>query len=104
MLGVRVEITKYVDDYQPGIVECSLVDAWGNRHIFIEKAPIVSSENFDACSSYPRAGIIACQVIGRRIIDGREVVGIGTEMPWHIESTAGELSFDVSPDQLTEFD
>jgi hypothetical protein len=104
MRGIKVEIIRYVDDYQPGIVECSFVDAWGNQYLFVEKAPVVSSENLDAGSSYPRAGVIACQVIERRNIDGREVVEIETELPWHIESTAGNSSFDVLPDQLIEFD
>jgi hypothetical protein len=104
MPGIKVEISRYVDDYQPGIVECLFVDAWGKQHLFVEKAPVVSSENLDAGSSYPRAGVIACQVIERRNIDGREVVAVDTEMPWHIESTAGKSSFDVSPDQLIEFD
>ena len=104
MLGVKVAISRYGDDYQPGIVECSLIDVWGNRHLFVEKVPVVYSENLDAGSSYPRAGIIACQVIERKNIDGREVVGIGTEIPWHIESTTGKAFFDISPNQLIEFD
>ena len=104
MLGVKVEITRWVDDYQPGIVECSLIDACGNRHLFIEKLPIVSSEDLDAGSTYPRAGIIDCQIMERRVDDEREVVEITTEMPWHIESTTGKSSFEVTPEQLVGFD
>jgi hypothetical protein len=104
MQGVKVEITRWVDDHQPGIVECSLIDACGNRHLFIEKLPIVSSESLDAGSSYPRAGIIECRVTERRIHDGREVVVITTEMPWHIESTIGKSSFEVTPEQLVGSD
>jgi hypothetical protein len=37
-------------------------------------------------------------------VNEREVVKIETETPWHIESTAGETSFDILPDQLIEFD
>jgi transposase len=38
MLGVSVEISRYVDDSQPGRVECGLVDALGDEHLFVEKS------------------------------------------------------------------
>jgi hypothetical protein len=104
MLGVKVEINRYVDDAFPGFVECKLIDGWGTHHFFVEKVPIVTSESLDASSSYPRLGIIACQIVERRDVDGREVVKIETETTWHVESTTGETSFDVSPNQLVGFD
>ena len=104
MLGVKVEISRYIDNSQPGWVECMFIDAWGNPHSFVEKVPIVTSENLDASSSYPQSGIIACQVVEKRDANGREVVKIETDTPWHVESKAGESCFDVLPDQLIEFD
>jgi hypothetical protein len=63
MLGVKVEILRYVDDSQPGFVECRLIDAWGNQHLFLEKVPVVTLENLDVSSTYPQSGIIACQIV-----------------------------------------
>ncbi len=104
MLGISVEITRFVDDHQPGWVECILVDAQGQKHRFIEKVPVVSLEDLDAGSSYPRAGIIGCQVIERKCVDARDVVRIETEKPWGIESVDGQAWFDVLSDQLVDFD
>ena len=104
MLGVKVEITRYVDDSFPGFVECRLIDAWGDRHLFIEKVPVVRSASLDENSSYPQPGIIACQVVDRREIERREILRIETETLWHIESTTGESSFEVGSHQLVEFD
>ncbi len=102
MLGVKVEIRRYVNDAQPGVVECLLVDAWGKQHLFIEKVPVVTAKNLDASSSYPRAGVIACRIVERRDVYGREIVKVETETPWGVESTDGETRFDVSGSQLVE--
>lgn len=45
MATVSVQIVRFVDDYQPGIVECQLLDAEGAVHFFIEKVPIVAAED-----------------------------------------------------------
>ena len=100
MMAVRVTITQFVDDYQPGIVECKLVDAWGREWYFIEKGPIVSDAYLDESSHYPQPGVLGCQVVARRQhADGREVVTIETD-----ESTTGEHQFDVVPEQLIEIE
>lgn len=103
MLGVKVEISRYVDDSFPGWVECLLIDAWGNKHVFIEKYPIVSSEMLNADSSYPQLGSIRCQILKREFVNGREIVKIDTKTPDYVESTTGETKFDVTPEQLIEF-
>jgi len=105
MTGVRVTIRRYVDDSQPGWVECCLTDADGREWSFVEKVPIVTAERLDARSLYPRRGVIACQVVGRRTeADGREVVVIDTQQPWGVAATSGETRFAVRPEQLQEFD
>jgi hypothetical protein len=104
MLGVKVEITRYVDASQPGFVECRLIDAWDNQHLFIEKVPAITLENLNASSTYPQSGIIACQIVERKQVSGREILKIETETSWHVESISGETCFDVSPNQLIEFD
>jgi hypothetical protein len=105
MLGVRVEISRYVDRSQPGWVECRLVDASGHEHVFVEKVPVVTRDSLDATSSYPQSGIIACIVLGRsKRSDGRLLVHIDTQTPWGVESTAGKSQFDAFAGQLLEFD
>lgn len=102
MLAVRVEISRYVDDWQPGWVECKLTDALGHEHVFVEKVPVVSQAHLDAASSYPQSGVIACTVVATRERDGREVVRIDTETPDGVESTTGLSQFEVFSEQLRE--
>ena len=66
MNAVGIELRRYVDDSQPGFVECWLTDANGREWSFVEKVPVVSTEDLDVGSNYPRPGIIACEVIERR--------------------------------------
>ena len=62
----------------------------------------MTSEHLDASSSYPQAGIITCQVIEENKVNGREIVKIDSELPWHIESTTGVTFFEILADQLIE--
>jgi hypothetical protein len=104
MLGIEVQILRYVDDHQPGWVECSFSDASGSEHLFLEKAPVVSTADLHPGSPYPQVGIIGCTVLKRYVAeDGRQVVTVDTERPWGIESKEGRSQFDVRPEQLREF-
>ena len=105
MIGVRVEFRRFVDDHQPGWVECRLTDTHGREWAFVEKVRVVTAAHLDAASSYPTRGIIACRILDRRggAEDG-EVITICTEEPWHVEATTGETRFEVRPEKLEEFD
>lgn len=96
MIQVPVEIVRWVDDCQPGIVECVLVDVHGHRWRFIEKLPIVTVADLDASSSYPQSGSIACQVVEIR----GEVARIDTTKPWGVESVDGVSQFEVLEETL----
>ena len=37
---LALEIVRWVEDYQPGIVACEFVDADGRRHTVVGKVPI----------------------------------------------------------------
>lgn len=103
MLGVRVVVSRYVDDAQPGWVECRLVDVHGAEWSFVEKAPVVTAESLDAESPYPRQGVLACEVVERRLeTGGREVVVIDTGRPWQIAATSGQTRFEVRPEDLVD--
>jgi hypothetical protein len=104
MIGISVQITKYIsDDPQPGIVECQLVDVYGNEWLFQEKTAIVSSGDLDADTDYPQPWFIACEIIKQwQDVDGREIVSVNTEKPWGIESLTGDSRFDVLRSQIIE--
>ena len=57
MPSVRVTIPRFVDNYQPGIVECLLVDVHRRTWEFIVKVPIVTAEDLGPESRYPKAGL-----------------------------------------------
>lgn len=103
MFGIKIKITKFTDDWQPGWVECEFTDVFGKLHVFNEKVPIVTEEYLDQESIYPQNGFIACEIVERRIVDNLEIVKVNTELPWHIESNAGETMFEILPEQLVEF-
>lgn len=96
MPAVKVEIVRFVDEHQPGFVECRLTDASGALHTFIEKVPVVTDESLWTDPKYPCTGAIACRLNGEfRDSAGRLLVRIDTEEPHGIESTLGESSFVV---------
>jgi hypothetical protein len=103
MVAIRVQVLGWIDDAQPGWVECSLVDARGKKHRFREKAPVVSSAGLHAGSQYPQPGIIGCIVLRRyKGEDGQEVASVDTDRPWGILSVDGTSQFDVLADNLVE--
>jgi hypothetical protein len=63
LLAISVQIVRYVDDSQPGWVECQFTDMHGRQWSFIEKVPVVSETWLGSSSAYPQPGAIACEVI-----------------------------------------
>lgn len=103
MKAVKVLITRYTNEDQPGWVECCLTDAWKNEWYFEEKVPVVSGSHLDAQSSYPRPGAIACNVLREsQDATGRQIITIDTNEPWGVTSSSGTTEFDILPDQLID--
>jgi hypothetical protein len=104
LLAIKVTITRYLsDDPQPGIVECELCDAHGQRWRFVEKTAVVSADYIDGQTAYPQPGVIAGEVVGRTCdAAGREIIRIDTVCPWGVESIDGVSQFDVMQDSLVE--
>jgi hypothetical protein len=100
--AIRVLIVRWVDDEpQPGIVECRLTDRFGRDWAFIEKCPAVSSAALCNDSTYPRSGVIGCQIISTGLDDnGREFAVVDTRQPWGITAVTGHACFEVFADQL----
>jgi hypothetical protein len=100
---LALEIVRWVDDYQPGIVACEFGDAQGCHHTFIGKVPVFSTEDrLDANSTYPRRGALRCTVLSRwKNADGQELVRISVAEPDGEESTEGLHEFVVSSAQVS---
>ena len=102
MPSVSVQISRYIDDHFPGLVECMLVDALSEQHLFLEKAPIVTSQDLGPGCPFPQPGLIACEVEASWLDEaGRGLVRINTEAPWGIQSTTGATRFVVLQTQLS---
>ena len=95
---LKAVATKLIDNSSyPEIIECEIVDAKGTKHIFHEKWPVVSTEDYD--DVYPKICDIAC------IIEecNEDTVIINTNIPWGCVSVDGEYRFEVFKKDLIEY-
>jgi len=97
-----LNVVRFVEEHQPNIVECELIDASGRSHLFIEKSAIVSDTEFWPTSAYPCPGSVACEV-EEELQDptGNLLLRVNTARPWSVESTMGETVFVVKASQVT---
>jgi hypothetical protein len=101
-VDLAVQIVQFVDDYQPGIVECQFTDAVGQPHRLVDKAPYFTSETLSADSIYPQPGSVRCSLL--RVwqdIGGRALLTISTAEPFSIETGEGLTDFNVLPSQIS---
>lgn len=101
MAQVSVQIVRFVEEYQPSIVACELLDAEGHTHTFIDKDAIFTTKSLSAESEYPQTGVIRCEILDRwRDGKGQEIVRITTAKPDDVEATDGKSEFVVRAAQL----
>jgi hypothetical protein len=102
-LYVRAQITRWVDDSNPGFVECRFTDRYAHEWVFVEKLPVVTGADLWSGSEFPKPAFIACEIVshGRDEV-GRETYAVNTEKPWCIAASDGTTSFHVFADQLIE--
>lgn len=104
MKAIKIKITSYISNDQPGFVECRLIDAWHKEHTIQEKVPICTKKDLDENSEYPQAGIIACELIKVwRDESGRRIYTVSTEKPWAVDTIEGLTEFDLLGEQLIEY-
>lgn len=103
MKAIRIKITSFIDDHQPGYVECKFTDAWNVEHTVHEKVPIVTDKWLNGNSEYPQDGDIAFEVV-RTWIDekGRTIFTVNIGKPWGVETINGLREFDILEEQITE--
>ncbi len=103
MKAIRVNITSFISDDQPGFVECKFNDAWDNEHVVQDKAPILTDKYLDANSTYPQDGVIACEIITQwNDKDGRTICTVTTLTPWAVYTIHDLTEFDILEEQLIE--
>lgn len=78
----------------PEIVQCEFYDYAGYLHTFIEKWPVVSSEQFD--NVFPTECFIGCVIVEER----QNTFIVNTEEPWDICSEDENYIFEISKDLL----
>jgi hypothetical protein len=101
--AIKVKITRFVCEDQPGFVAFEFADANGRQWQFIEKAPIVSVEDLTRTTKYPKQGFLDVEVIGRRTnSENRDIVHVDTSKPWGVDSVEGVNKFEVLEDSLVE--
>jgi|SRR6266850_4703095 len=99
--NLAVQIVRFVDDHQPGWVECEFVDAEGRKHRLVDKIPIFTEHPLDRARKYPRSGSIRCEVLAEwRDASGRQLRRITTARPFDLQSTEGLSEFVVLSSQV----
>jgi hypothetical protein len=104
LIKVAVQITRITDTDFPGWVECVLRDAQGDAWTFVEKVPVVTTEDLNELSAFPRPGAVACEVLAGNPAadDASSLVAISTSRPWGIAASDGTASFIVFRRQLLD--
>jgi hypothetical protein len=67
MPSLRVQIVRFVEAHQPGIVECQFRDASGQMHSIIGKMPYFTSADLRFDSEYPQPGEVECLMLGSTV-------------------------------------
>lgn len=105
MKAIKITITSFISNDQPGFVECMFYDALGKQHIVEDKAPVVSDKYLDAYSEYPQEGIVACEIVSERVIaNGQKIFKISTLRPLCVSTIEGVTEFDVFEEQLLDME
>ena len=101
MYNIKISIIGISDTSFPIWVECVLYDAFGNKHIFIEKSPVVAGHSITLESVFPQLGIIECELVKKwKDSSGQKIMRVNTKKPWGIESTDGLNIFDILENQI----
>lgn len=104
-LGLKIKIIEFADNSQPGFVNCTFTDLYGQEYIIFEKIPVVTDENLDENSDYPKDGIVGCLILDENPdMTNANIVKINIAEPLHISTENDETIFFVLKNQLTDYD
>jgi hypothetical protein len=97
MMQLLVSNLSLVEDGCPPVVRCSVLDADGRNHEFVEKLAVLSTS---PCLPAPDASIDCFVLDTRRDDAGRRVVVVDVGRPWGCETVDGLTTLTVAEDQL----
>lgn len=101
MPSLRVQIVRFVDEYQPGIVETQFRDSQGKVHTVIDKLPIFTDAKIWSDSEYPQPGVVRCRVLERIPgSGGDDLARITIADPDQVEAADGSSEFIVRQTDL----
>jgi len=99
---LQVSIVRFVDEHQPGFVECEFTDATGTVHTLVDKVPIFSLNDLWGDSVYPQPGLIRCEVLEQsQDLRGHRLARVTIAKPDGLESSRGLFEFVVLESQLS---
>ena len=101
---MRVQIVRFLDEAQPGIVACTFRDAQHETHTIIDKLPIFTEARLWSDSEYPQPGLARCEVL-ERLVEGErgsQVARITIARPDHLESVTGISEFLVLESEISD--
>ena len=76
MTHAKIEITRFVDDAQPGWVEAVMVDAWKQKWTFVQKIHSFTDDDLDSESDYPIQGYLECAIVGSYLDRDERLVAV----------------------------
>ena len=100
MIFLIVDIIEYFSNDFPGFVRCKFTDIYNKTHYFYEKVPIVSSENINEFSIFPRNGYIAGEIINKE----NDIITFSIMEPYNITSDKNISIFFVKDNKVIEMD
>ena len=101
MPWIETSIVRFVEEHQPGIVECEFKDADGQVHRIVGKCWMFTEQTLWSDSVYPVPGSVHCRVVEvRQGEPDRSLALISIAEPDCMEATEGQTEFLVLESQV----
>ena len=101
---MRVQIVRFLDEAQPGIVACTFRDAQHEIHTIIDKLSIFTETRLWSDSEYRQPGLARCEVL-ERLVEGErgsQVARVTIARPDNLESVTGISEFLVLEAEISD--
>ena len=103
MPWIEVTIVRFVEEHQPGIVECVFEDASGQAHGIVDKCWMLTEQSLWSDSAYPVQGSVQCRVLKlRKDHLDRKLALITIAEPDHLETTEDKTEFILFASKVSD--
>ena len=100
--AIKCEVTAWVCEHQPHIVQVEFIDAWGMTQFSLEKSSLVSDEDLRQHSKFPQPGLLDCELVKEwQDETGRELLTINVYLQHSVDNYGEDALIDVLPEQVT---